>query len=176
MVTIAARRSRMRLRATKISHGRSTRLHCKTISQRPRIRWIGSSSLSSTKISFLPRRSCHQLPGPSTTATPIMKACGRAGASKPGLMEAATRVNGKTIVPMGKENFGMQMVTFTRVTGRTTKLTVMAYINTPTEPNISVNGKMTNKMAKDSKLGPTAASIMASTSTGRSMGKAYTNG
>ena len=52
------------------------------------------------------------------------------GGSKHGLMVGGTKANGARIEHMVKASFGTQMVTSTRATGRTTRLTVTGFTNT----------------------------------------------
>lgn len=68
-------------------------------------------------------------------------------------MEIGTKVNGKMIKPMEKENFGMLMVIIMKALGRMTKLMAWDYFEPLMDQHILVSGKMIFNMDKDVKLG-----------------------
>ena len=70
-----------------------------------------------------------------------------------GQMELNMKVNGEIIKQMEKGNSGMPMEMFMKETGKTTRLTALAFIFMLTEPNMREIGRMIYKMDGVLKVG-----------------------
>jgi len=84
-------------------------------------------------------------------------------------MEIDTKVNGKMIKLMAKENFGMLMEIIMKAPGRMTKLMALDCFELKTDQLILVSGKMIFSMDKDVKTGQIAPHFKALTQRVRKM-------